>query len=122
LSCAGQHEHRPEQSDDHREERQIAERDAGGDHQRDQRERHHQRRTEVGLDRDQHARRPGGDRDRCDRLAEAPEPLRMVRQEAGHVQDDRQLHQLRGLELDRAGREPPSRAIDLDAEARHEDQ
>ncbi len=52
----------------------------------------------------QQARRTGGERDRRHRLAEATQPLRMVGEVAGDVEDERELDELRGLELDRAER------------------
>ena len=94
----------------------------GGDHQRGDGERDHERRPQVGLDDDEQERGAGGEEDRRDRLAEAAHPLGMVGQVAGDVENERQFHDLRGLELDGPDREPPAGAVDDDPEPGHQDQ
>src|SRR5256885_9191480 len=54
------------------------------------------------------------DLDRRNGLAEPAEPLGMIGQVADHVEHKRQLHQLGGLELDRAQGKPSPGSVDLD--------
>ena len=58
------------------------------------------------------------------RGAQAEGELRPRRDHRRRVQDERELHELRGLELQRPGAEPAARAVDLHAEAgdQHEQQ
>ncbi len=94
---------------------QVPHRDPGDDEQRDQGEADDQRGPEVGLGADQQAGGTGDDAERHEQPGFHHEP-RLRRQELDRVEDHRELHQLGGLELERAEAEPALRAVDLHPE------
>ncbi len=116
-----------EQQRDHpahrRQQGELARRNPRSQQQGAQRERDHQRGTHVGLENDQQARRPGHDRDRRDQWQQArADPLRVIGEVPGGVEHQGQLHELRGLEFDRARGKPAPCTVDLPSQPRDQHQ
>ncbi len=81
------------------------------DQQRAGRERDHHRRPQVGLRDDQQTRPADDHQQRVGQLAQVVHALRALRQQRGGVQHERQLHQLRRLELQWTRPDPAPRTV-----------
>ena len=94
---------------------------AAHDEQRAERERDHDRGPEVGLGHDQerhHARHE----DQRPHALERARAGRLGRDQPGGVEDERELRELGGLDLERPRPEPAAGAVRLDAEAGQQDE
>ena len=117
LVWLDEHEDQDQPSGDQAQPAEVAHRHPGGDQERPDRERDNHRRPQIRLDQDQQACGPGDHGDRRDRLAKVAHAFGVVGEVACHVQHQRELHHLGGLELDRPGGEPASRPEHPHAEA-----
>ena len=97
LVGLGEHEQDHDPGGDHADQRQLAQRYAGRDQQRRDRERDHERRAHVGFDHDQQAAGTSRDRDRGDQRDQAgaatatPDPVGILGQEVRDIEDQREL-------------------------------
>ena len=97
---------------------QVAHRHARRDEHRRHREPDDERGPQVRLRRDEQRRRARDQQERADDPLERLQALRLPREQPRCVEDERELHDLAGLELQRAGPQPPLRAVDLHAQTR----
>src|SRR4051794_30222366 len=113
-------EHEHEERADAGHQRELADRETGGDQHRRERGADDQAGAEVRLRGDQQQRAAADAEDRAGDGSQAAGDLRPRGQHRGGVQDERELHDLARLELQRAGADPAAGAVDADAEAGHQ--
>ena len=77
--------------------------------------------AQVRLDHDQERGRADDEQERHQAL-DAARPLRFAGEQVGGVEDERDLGQLRGLDLQEAGADPTARAVDRGARPEHRDE
>ena len=102
------------------EQRDVANADTGGDHERGQREADDERRTEVA-ENDETAAGGGDAEEGHQRRDPTRGHLRALGEQRDSVEDQSELHQLGGLDLHRPGADPGARAVDLHADPRYQD-